>query len=140
VLHFAYGSNMDRHGMSRRCPGAQLVGCAALHGFRFIIMRPGYGNVVPARGRVVHGVLWRLTPRDLAALHAYEKVAGGLYRPLMISVVANGRCVRALVYVGRERVRGKPKSGYMKIVAAAARDLGLPPHYICGLARIARAR
>ena len=28
-------------------------------------------------GGIVHGVFWRLTPRDLAALNAYENVAVG---------------------------------------------------------------
>jgi len=139
VLYFAYGSNMDRAMMGRRCPGARLLGRARLYGHRFIIMRGGYGNIVPARGGVVHGVLWRLTPRDLAALHAYEQIAAGLYRAVTMAVLADRRRVCALVYVADNRVPGKPKSGYMVLVTAAARDAGLPGFYIRGLARIARA-
>jgi hypothetical protein len=139
MLHFAYGSNMDRLMMGWRCPGAQLVCRAELPGHRFIIMQHGLGNIVPARGGIVHGVLWRLTPRDLAALHAYENIAAGLYRTVTMVVVADRRRVPALVYVASNRVLGRPKSGYMDIVTSAARDAGLPPRYIRGLARIAPA-
>jgi len=139
MLHFAYGSNMNRLMMGWRCPGARFEGRAVLAGHRFIIMRHGLGTVVPTRGAVVHGVLWRLTPRDLAALHAYENIDAGLYRAVTMVVVAERRRIPALVYVANNRVQGRPKSGYMNVVTAAARDAGLPPHYIRGLARIAPA-
>jgi cation transport regulator ChaC len=102
-------------------------------------MREGFGNIMKARGGSVHGVLWRLTPRDLAALHTYEKVAAGLYRTATLTVVADRRRLAALVYLADDRAPGKPKSGYMEIVTSAARDAGLPDGYIRGLARIARA-
>ena len=80
MLHFAYGSNMDRRLMRRRCPGARLIGGAVLRDYRFIITKDGYASVAAARGALVHGLLWRLTPRDLAALNAYENIDAGLYR------------------------------------------------------------
>lgn len=137
MLHFAYGSNMNRMMMGWRCPTAQFEGCAVLPGHRFIIMRHGMATVVPARGAVVYGVLWRLTPRDLAALNAYESIDTGLYRAVTRVVVAERRRVSALVYEAGNRVRGRPKSGYMDVVTTAARDVGLPPHYIRGLVRLA---
>ena len=64
--YFAYGSNMNRAMMRRHCPGAKAIGPAMLRGCRFIITIDGYGSIVPSRGGIVHGVLWRLTPRDVA--------------------------------------------------------------------------
>jgi cation transport regulator ChaC len=90
---------------------------------------------VAARGALVHGLLWRLTPRDLAALNAYENVESGLYRAATLPVQAGGRVVRALVYVGRSDVPGRPRLGYMQLVAAAARDAGLPADYVANLER-----
>src|SRR5262249_52181728 len=86
MLHFAYGSNMDRAAMRRRCPDASAVGVAWLDNWRFIVTRDGYASVVPAAGATVHGVLWRLTPRDLVAVNAYESVDSGLYVRRMLSV------------------------------------------------------
>jgi gamma-glutamylcyclotransferase (GGCT)/AIG2-like uncharacterized protein YtfP len=136
MLHFAYGSNMDRGLMERRCPGARPVGAAVLRDHRFIITKDGYASVVAARGALVHGLLWRVTPRDLAALNAYENLDAGLYRATALPVRTGGRAVRALVYVGRSGVPGRPRLGYMELVAAAARDAGLPADYVVRLERI----
>jgi hypothetical protein len=107
-----------------------------LRDHRFIIMKEGYASVVPARGVAVHGMLWRITPRDLAALKAYESIDAGLYRAARLSVHAGGRAVRALVYLGRSGVPGRPRPGYMELVAAAARAAGLPAGYVANLERI----
>jgi gamma-glutamylcyclotransferase (GGCT)/AIG2-like uncharacterized protein YtfP len=138
MLYFAYGSNMSVPRMRRRCPGARLEGRAILPGHRFIIMRSGYASIVPAAGGCVHGLLWRLTPRAMAALNAYENVAGGLYRAVTMTVIADRRHHAARVYAGRERVCGRPRPGYLDIVTQAAHDAGFPPHYVRRLQRWAR--
>lgn len=130
MLHFAYGSNMSIALMRRRCPGAQLEGCARLLGYRFIVMRSGYASVVPAPGSSVHGLLWRLTPRDVAALNAYENLDGGLYRAVTLAVMSHRRPCVALVYIGRDCEPGRPRPGYLEIVTQAARDAGFPPRYL----------
>ena len=136
-LHFAYGSNMSQALMRRRCPAAQAIGRAKLAGWDFIITGDGYASVVPKAGGIVHGVLWRLTARDLAALNAYESLDTGLYRRRILPVRAHegGPAERALVYVARDRRRGRPLPGYQAIVVAAARDWELPAGYVRRLER-----
>jgi len=136
TLYFAYGSNMSRALMRPRCRSARELGTARLDGWQFIIMREGYASIVPAPGGVVHGVLWRLAPRDLAALNAYERLDQGLYRAVTLPVRAGARCVAALVYVGRSRAAGVPRPGYLDLVLAAAREAGLPASYVASLARL----
>jgi gamma-glutamylcyclotransferase (GGCT)/AIG2-like uncharacterized protein YtfP len=140
MLHFAYGSNMDRASMRRRCPSARALGPAWLEGWRFIVTRDGYASIVPAPGAVVHGILWRLTPRDLAAVNAYESLDSGLYGRRMISVRHAGARMQALVYVARERCPGRPKPGYQDLVIAAARAWNLPEDYVRGLERWSAGR
>ena len=74
TLHFAYGSNMSRPLMRARCPRRDALGTATLSRLalrhqprRLRLDRAG-------AGRHVHGVLWRLTARDLAAINAYESL------------------------------------------------------------------
>ena len=136
MLHFAYGSNMDCGLMRRRCPGARLVGDAVLPDHRFVITKDGYASVVAARGARVHGLLWRLTMRDLVALNAYENIDGGLYRAVTMAVVAGRRRRAARVYVGRDRATGRPRRGYLAIIMQAARHAGFPPHYVRRLQRL----
>ena len=133
MLHFAYGSNMYRGLMRKHAPAAAPIGVAALPNHRFVITADGYASVEPARGRAVHGVLWRLTPRDRVTLDAWENIAGGLYRAETMPIYCNGRRHRALIYIARPRPRGKPKAGYMEIVVGAARELELPVDYIAAL-------
>lgn len=135
TFYFAYGSNMNRAAMRRRCPGAAAVGPARLAGYRFIMSADGYASVAPAAGDTVHGVLWRLTPSDVAALNAYEAVDSGLYRRRLLPVVQDGRRRRALVYVGRRAREGRPKPGHLADIMRAARDWRLPEPYLRRLAR-----
>jgi hypothetical protein len=79
TLHFAYGSNMCRVHMRARCPHARAIGTMTLPGWRFIISPDGFASLVRQPGSRVHGVLWRLSTRDVAAINAYENVQSGLY-------------------------------------------------------------
>jgi hypothetical protein len=125
---------MDRAGMAKRCPGAKPLGAAVLDNFRFVITADGYASVSPAPGESVHGVLWKLTPRDLAALNIFESLDSGLYRHVMLPVRIGGRRMQAGVYLGR-RHEGKPKPGYLELIVAAAREWNLPESHIVQLQR-----
>jgi hypothetical protein len=136
MIHFAYGSNMHHALMRRHAPGAQPLGVATLAGHRFVITADGYASVAPAAGHEVHGLLWRITPRDRVTLDAWESVEAGLYRAETLPVRradSPAQHVLALVYMARQRPRGWPRAGYMEIVIEAARALDLPPAYIAAL-------
>jgi gamma-glutamylcyclotransferase (GGCT)/AIG2-like uncharacterized protein YtfP len=135
TVHFAYGSNMSRLHMRARCPGAQALGRATLSGWQFVINPDGYGSIVPQAGSVVHGVLWRLGVRGLAAVNAYENVAGGLYLRRTLAVCRDGHRGPALVYIAVRQGAGTPRPGYMALVVAAAREWELPEPYIRSLMR-----
>src|SRR5580700_8248275 len=118
MLHFAYGANMHRDVMRRHAPAAQPIGAAALADHRFIITADGYASVAPTTAHTVHGMLWRITPRDRAEILPVRHAEG--LRP-------------ALVYVARPLRTGQPKAGYMELVVAAARAWHLPSDYISSL-------
>jgi cation transport regulator ChaC len=135
TLYFAYGSNMDRAAMRRRCPQARAVGPASLDGYRFFVGVDGWGSVAPKLGEVVHGVLWRLSPRDIAALHAYELLHKGLYKVRHLPVRLGPRRRPAMIYLLRRRAPGRPKPGYVEMIAGAARGWKLPERYIRSVER-----
>ena len=135
MLHFAYGSNMHRAVMRKHSPQAVVLGVARLKDYRFIITTDGYASVAPHPRSCVHGLLWRLTARDRVTLDRWENIAAGLYDAEMLPVIAAGKRRRALVYIARARPRGVPRPGYMEIVIAAARECGLPAHYVASLRR-----
>jgi len=135
TLYFAYGSNMARAAMARRCPTARVIGPALLEGYGFFVGVDGWGSVRRKAGENVHGVLWRLAPRDIAALHAYELLHQGLYDVRHLPVRVGGKRMRAMIYVLRRRAPGRPKPGYVEMIAAAARGWSLPERYIRSVER-----
>ncbi len=140
TLYFAYGSNMNRALMRRHCPDAKDLGTAALFGCRFMITTDGYPSIVPRSGGRVHGVLWRLSVRDLAALNSYEGIASGLYSRLTLPVRKDGHRMAATLYVGRSRIAGRPKPGYLDVILDAAREWNLPVSYVHSLQRWSATR
>jgi hypothetical protein len=134
-LYFAYGSNLNRAGMARRCPTACALGPAVLERHRFFIGVDGWGSVKPSASDAVHGVLWRLSPRDTAALHAYELVHRGLYDVRYLPVRFGAQRRTAMIYLLRRRAPGKPEPGYVEMIAASARAWNLPERYIRSVER-----
>lgn len=133
ALHFAYGANMSRAVMRKYAPAARAIGVAELANHRFVITGDGYASVEPAAGQTVHGVLWRITPRDRVMLDAWENVDGGLYRAEVLPVRRKRCHAPALVYFARPASEGRPKPGYIELVIAAAREWDLPPSHIRSL-------
>ena len=121
--------------MRRHCPTAKELGTAVLDGHRFVVTADGYASIEKHAGGIVHGVLWRLMPRDLASLNIYESVATGLYHCRRVTVRHARKQRNVLVYVARPRGPGKPKPGYLELVIAAARDWDLPQSYVSEIAR-----
>jgi len=74
----AYGSNLDRQQMRRRCPGARAVGPAWLPGHQLAFAGysaswgGGVGTVIPSPGEVVPGLLYEVGAEDLRTLDAFE--------------------------------------------------------------------
>lgn len=129
-LYFAYGANMDRTAMRKRCPDTKSLGPATLPGRRLFVAESGYASVRPHAGAVVHGVAWRLAWRDVPALDEFEEVAAGLYSKRYLPIRIAGHVRSALVYVGRHGGSGRPAQGYMEAVVAAAEDWRLPANHL----------
>ena len=130
---------MSRPHMRARCPDACALGTTTLSGWRFVVGRDGFASLVRRPGSRVHGVLWRLSTRDVAAINTYENVQSGLYLrwrlPVRIKLSAT-----ALVYIARRRGMGTPRPGHIDQVLEAARDWRLPQPYIRSIARWAPSR
>jgi hypothetical protein len=139
MLHFAYGSNMSRASMRARCPDAHPLGTATLAGWRFVIGPDGFASVGRQPGGRVHGVLWRLSVRDVAAVNAYESIQSGLYLLRTLPVHNGHFSASALVYIARRQGEGIARPGYLDAVIEAALDWSLPPPYIRSVARWSRS-
>ena len=138
-LYFAYGANMSRGAMSRRCPRSNALGLTRLVRHRLVVMREGWLTVARDPRSAVHGVLWDLALADVAALDRYEGMAQGLYVKLTQPVVAERGARQAIVYIGANAGLGAAPPDYIADVIAAARSWPLPAEAIEALERIAAA-
>jgi hypothetical protein len=133
-LAFAYGSNMDRATMARRCPASRVSGLARLPRHRFVITTAGYASVERDPRRTVWGVMWDIAVADMPALDRYESTGTGLYRKAVVSVIAADGPRRVIIYLARDRAPGLPRPGYLDGVLAAGWEIGLPEPYLAELA------
>lgn len=125
-LYFAYGVNMHRGEMRRRCPRARFLGRARLEGFRFLITRKQVATVLPAPGLDTWGALWEIDPRCERRLDHFESIHRLQYRRAeVVARSEDGRPARCLIYLCRDTRPGRPYAGYMERILEARRDLGL---------------
>ena len=132
-LYFAYGSNLWKRGMLRRCPQAQPLTVARLTGYRLIFR--GYADIAPDAGAVVTGALYRVTAACLRALDAYED-APALYTRMEVTVETTDGPQTAFTYImtPREgstgmtaRAVGVPAPAYYGEIARGYNDWKLDP-------------
>lgn len=141
--YFAYGSNMSRRRLFEErlkpegvAPGDRVAG--RLDGWRLVFNKrvqvpagAGAGNIVPARGALVHGTLNLLPAKGFDVLDRHEGVASGHYARKTVQVVRadTGATVEAIVYVALlvgEELR--PTRAYLAHLLAG-QDL-LPGDYV----------
>jgi gamma-glutamylcyclotransferase len=124
--YFAYGANIIGADMARRCPAAREIGTIVVPGWRFLVGRKGYATIVPDTKTCVVGVLWSLTPACERTLDQFEEIDGGLFRRETILVSGDP----ALVYRAADAAAGRPRTGYLEAIIAAAQARGFPAGYI----------
>ena len=136
VWYFAYGSNMNRTQVRQRAGEPAEEKLARLENFELNFDNvarggTGTGNIAAVEGRVVYGVLYRLTEEQLKKLDRFEGVPEHYRRSEVNVLDAEGRKIAAQVYLARKVRRGlKPDRGYMQRIIEGAVEHDLPGDYI----------
>ncbi|MCX8043882.1 MAG: gamma-glutamylcyclotransferase, partial [Desulfobacterota bacterium] len=128
--YFAYGSNLSRRQMRRRCPDARVVGTGRLDGYRWIINSRGFATIVPSENDVVWGTIFSISSSDERALDGYEGVSEGFYVKEYLPVAIGNEYVECLVYVARDANEGNPSKEYVRRIQEGLHDANLPEEYI----------
>lgn len=71
----AYGSNLNIDQMTRRCPGARIVGISTINGYRLMFKGSktgAYLTIEPAKNYSVPVAIWEVTESDEERLDVYE--------------------------------------------------------------------
>jgi gamma-glutamylcyclotransferase len=129
-LYFAYGSNMWKAQMAKRCPQSRKIGVARLIGYRWIITTRGYASVVLSPADTVEGVLYEISGSDEDALDGFEGVRSGLYVKQFLPVHRDGKQELALIYVDPITAEGAPQQEYIDRINAGLADANLNDGYV----------
>lgn len=129
VKYFAYGSNMDCEQMAVRCPQSRVLGKGILPAYRFRIDGRGYATVDEDLSGSVQGIVWALSQEDEKNLDRYEGVPR--YYTKQIVQVEHGEIREPmLIYVSTNRLKGKPRTGYLERILLAAQAHGFLETYV----------
>ena len=140
MWYFAYGTNMDRRRVElHRAIVVQEVRRGVLENYRLLFnkvssIRPttGCANVVPAPGRRVFGVLYRIPDADISRMDIFEGVSGGQYhRERVLVRDEENDLIEAEVYIADETNDNLlPSIEYLDGVVKGARESGIDEKYI----------
>ena len=133
-LYIAYGSNLNLEQMKYRCPTAEMVGATVLRNWQ-LRLRGGNHSAVATierrKGSKVPVLVWRIQPKDEAALDCYEGWPH-LYRKKTLRITINGKRVYAMVYIMNEAHHpyGMPSMGYLSTIDAGYQTAGFDHHIL----------
>tara|TARA_B100000315_G_scaffold256349_1_gene302055 strand:- start:1921 stop:2394 length:474 start_codon:yes stop_codon:yes gene_type:complete len=148
MLYFAYGSNLDKAEMARRCKSAKDEGVACLKGYRLDFTRysanrgGAVADVVEEEGCAVWGVVYEISEEDCRKLDRCEGYdpdrakGANSYNRKIIEVFEKGNSnkpKKVSIYIAnREPDPGLPSQEYLDYILRGARDRcsDFPPSYI----------
>lgn len=139
VPYFAYGSNMStkriekRLGPVKKRAIARLADYAIAFDKRSTVDGSGKTNLVKREGAEVWGVVFDLTPEQMAKLASIEKG----YTEQGIAVEVDGEATPVRTFVAEERTRQlRPTREYLNLLIEGAGEHGLPDAYVQKLRRV----
>jgi gamma-glutamylcyclotransferase (GGCT)/AIG2-like uncharacterized protein YtfP len=101
-LYFAYGSNLNMEQMKKRCPDSLPFGRAILYNHQLVFKANprgrGVADVVPVKGKRVHGAVYEVSKEDLKKLDRFEGTPT-VYKRQKIQVETSKGVVNAWVYL-----------------------------------------
>jgi hypothetical protein len=121
-LYLAYGSNMNKAQMRRRCPAAKPLRAIVIDDARLVFR--GVADIEFCQGASVPVVLWEITDACERALDRFEGVANGVYEKRTIPL-DNGE--DALTYVMCSNGISPPTREYFERIKQGYADFEIDP-------------
>ena len=124
-FYIAYGSNMDKGQMCKRCPSAVEVCTTYIEDWRLTM--PFFANIEPEQGRRTPAIVWKINANDESKLDRYEGYPEK-YDKTDIIVTVNGNRISAMAYIMtdeyKKRTDKKAYDGYEEKIRSAYKAAG----------------
>ena len=122
MLYFAYGANLNKAGMERRCPNAVPVGKFIMPNHQLVFK--GVADIEEQEGSFVEGVLWDITDECEKALDRFEGYPY-LYIKKLHWKQCNGFAEPVMFYVMKKSELSFPSQGYVDCIREGYEDFNL---------------
>ena len=134
-LYLAYGSNLHRGQMARRCPTATILGISEIPDYTLTFRGSGVATIEPKKGDSVPVLVWSITKRDEQSLDIYEG-SPRLYVKQDFTIVLNGEKIKAMAYVMTPgRPLAVPPSSYYNTILTGYKEFGFDLSYLSKCAK-----
>lgn len=138
-LYFAYGSNVDKERIRKRCPSARVIVTGKLQGYKLVFNMMGnksegkgggIANITKSAGDHVYGILYRIDIKELEKLNALEISMNYEVEQLNISV-SESVSATAIVYICRQEsdVTYVPTKNYKEFILNGMKKHKFPQDY-----------
>jgi len=132
-LYVAYGSNLNKEQMARRCPTAKIYGTGFLNNWELIYRGSktgAYATIRRKKGSKVPVAVWEIEDIDERNLDIYEGYPKLYFkRNVMVSLPAGLK--KAMVYIMEpSRLPGNPSKFYIDTIYDGYTDFGLDYQYL----------
>jgi hypothetical protein len=128
-LYIAYGSNLSKTQMRRRCPTARPLGKFMLKDARLVFRGVADLDFVP--GEETPCGLWSINADDESALDVAEGISIGAYfKSEEIVLSYAGRRRKAVIYLKNSEGVYPPTAEYARVIRQGYRDFKLDESYL----------
>jgi len=121
-IYIAYGSNMNKEQMKRRCPNAIPIGKGILKNYKLIFR--GVADIIKSEGNEVPIAVWKITKECEKALDRYEGFPY-LYRKEIVTIEIEGKEKEGMVYVMNSEKIAPPNRLYYNVIAEGYKDFDI---------------
>lgn len=136
--YLAYGSNLNKEQMKRRCPTAVPVGIALIKDYQLLFkgsLTGAYLTIEKAKGKSVPVGVWKINDSDELALDKYEGYPTFYYKKEIdiICMCASGKekPIKAFIYIMDEnRKVNVPSNYYLRVCLEGYKDFNFDFKYI----------
>ena len=136
MLYFAFGSNLNKKQMKRRCRDSKYIGCYTLKNYKLCFRNDNYaGNVIDggvadiqkSKNSKVLGAIYRISKKDEKKLDVYEDFP---YLYIKKYFKLYGKKKVMFYYMPKKTKHVPPSKRYLNIIIQGYRDCGYKDTYI----------
>ena len=133
-FYVAYGSNLNKTQMSRRCPDAKVFGTGYLVNWELLYhgsKTGSYATIARKQGCKVPVAVWEISEDDEKALDRYEGFPRFYQKHNVFVKMGNGSKKLCMVYIMFSgSVPGEPSPAYIRTVRDGYWDFNLDQRYL----------